>query len=61
MAPRALGKIHPAYRTPAVAILGNMFIKQRMEALIGLGFIGLGAIVYCIVFSSGERRGSSPP
>jgi amino acid transporter len=42
-------------------ILGNMFIKQRMEAVIGLGFIGLGAIVYYIVFASGERRGSSPP
>ncbi len=37
-------------------ILGNMFIKQRMEALIGLGFIGLGAIVYYIVFSHGRRR-----
>jgi basic amino acid/polyamine antiporter, APA family len=37
-------------------ILGNMFVKQRMEALIGLGFIGLGAIVYYIVFSSGKQR-----
>jgi hypothetical protein len=33
-----------------------MFIKQRMEAVIGLGFIGLGAIVYYIVFSHGRRR-----
>jgi amino acid transporter len=35
-------------------ILGNMFIKQRMEALIGVGFIALGAAVYHLVFS-GER------
>jgi hypothetical protein len=37
--------------------LGNMFIKQRMEALIGVAFIALGAIVYYVVFSSKERLG----
>ncbi len=42
-------------------ILGNMFVKQRMEALIGVGFIALGAIVYYIVFAAGERRGAGSP
>jgi amino acid transporter len=42
-------------------ILGNMFVKQRMEALIGVGFIALGAIVYYIVFVAGERRGAGSP
>lgn len=37
-------------------ILGNMFVKQRMEALIGVAFIALGAIVYYVVFSASERR-----
>jgi amino acid transporter len=31
-------------------ILGNMFVKQRMEALIGLGFIALGTAVYYVAF-----------
>jgi APA family basic amino acid/polyamine antiporter len=38
-------------------ILGNMFVKQRMEALTGVCFIALGAIVYYLVFSAPERRG----
>src|SRR5438445_5628916 len=48
----------PSLYVPLPAlILGNMFIKQRMEALIGIGFIGLGALVYYLVFVVGERRG----
>lgn len=39
-----------------VMVLGNMFISQRTEALIGLGFIGLGALVYVAVF----RQAASP-
>jgi amino acid transporter len=31
-------------------ILGNMFVKQRMEALVGVGFIALGTVVYYIAF-----------
>jgi APA family basic amino acid/polyamine antiporter len=38
-------------------ILGNMFVKQRMEALIGVGFIALGTVVYYIVFSPREQPG----
>jgi amino acid transporter len=38
-------------------ILGNMFVKQRMEALIGLGFIALGAIVYYIAFGRHPEKG----
>jgi amino acid transporter len=37
-------------------ILGNMFVKQRMEAMIGVGFIALGAAVYYVVFSSSKQR-----
>jgi len=32
-------------------ILGNMFVNQRLEALSGLGFIALGAVVYFVAFS----------
>jgi amino acid transporter len=38
------------------AVLANMFTKQRLESLIGLGFISLGAIVYTLFFAG--RRGS---
>jgi basic amino acid/polyamine antiporter, APA family len=38
-------------------ILGNMFVKQRTEALTGVAFIAVGAIVYYVVFSSKERPG----
>jgi amino acid transporter len=31
-------------------ILGNMFVNQRVEALIGVGFIGLGATIYLMLF-----------
>src|SRR5262245_25232029 len=37
---------------PAI-ILVNMFQRQRQEALIGVGFIALGAVVYCLY---GRRR-----
>jgi len=37
-------------------ILGNMFVKQRMEALIGVGFIALGAVVYYLVLYSPKQR-----
>jgi amino acid transporter len=29
-------------------VLGNMFVHQQMEALTGVGFIALGAAVYCL-------------
>ena len=41
-------------RNLAGVILGNMFVKQRMEALIGVGFIALGAVVYYVVFSASK-------
>jgi APA family basic amino acid/polyamine antiporter len=31
-------------------ILGNMFVKQRLEAMTGLAFIAFGAVVYYIAF-----------
>lgn len=36
------------YLTMMAAVVGNMFVtvEQRSEAMIGLGFIGLGALVY---------------
>jgi basic amino acid/polyamine antiporter, APA family len=37
-----------------VMVLGNMFVKQRQEALIGLGFVLVGAAVYYVV----DRRGN---
>jgi amino acid transporter len=35
-------------------ILGNFFVNQRLEALVGTGFIILGAIVYAAVFHRPE-------
>jgi amino acid transporter len=39
------------------AVVANMFAgaEQRSEALIGLGFIGLGAIVYLVLFRGGRH------
>jgi amino acid transporter len=37
-------------------ILGNMFFKQRLEALVGATFIATGAIVYCIITRGGRAR-----
>jgi hypothetical protein len=36
-------------------ILGNMFVNQRTEALIGVGFIALGTAVYYLVFRGVEH------
>jgi amino acid transporter len=36
-------------------ILSNMFVNQRTEALIGVGFIALGAAVYGVLFRGGEH------
>jgi L-asparagine transporter-like permease len=34
-----------------LAVVANMFLsEQRSEALIGLGFIGVGAVVYGVLF-----------
>jgi amino acid transporter len=35
-------------------ILTNMFLRQRTEALIGLGFIALGTGVYYLIFRAGD-------
>ncbi len=34
------------------AVLGNMFYAQRSESLIAVGFIGLGAVIYYLVFGN---------
>jgi amino acid transporter len=42
-------------------VLGNMFVYQRNEALVGVGFIGLGAGVYFLAVGRHERTASSAP
>jgi APA family basic amino acid/polyamine antiporter len=36
-------------------VLANMFVHQRIEALVGVGFIGLGALVYLLMFGGRPR------
>lgn len=43
------------YVTVMAAVLCNMFYTQRTESLIAVGFIGVGATVYAVVFA---RRGT---
>jgi basic amino acid/polyamine antiporter, APA family len=40
------------YVTVMAAVLGNMFYTQRTESLIAVGFIGVGAMVYVLVFAN---------
>jgi APA family basic amino acid/polyamine antiporter len=37
------------------AVLGNMFYTQRTESLIAVGFIGVGALVYGVVFANKQQ------
>ena len=41
------------------AVVANMFVtpEQQSEALIGLGFIGVGAIVYFVLFRNSKENG----
>jgi APA family basic amino acid/polyamine antiporter len=39
------------YVAVMAAVLGNMFYTQRTESLIAMGFIGVGAAVYAVVFA----------
>jgi hypothetical protein len=41
------------------AVLFNMFTKQRTEALTGVGFVLVGAIVYVLFGRRGSVNGSS--
>jgi len=50
----ALYMILPAF------ILGNMFVYQQVEALVGLSFIGMGALVYFKFLSKPWGESSSP-
>jgi APA family basic amino acid/polyamine antiporter len=34
------------------AVLANMFVTNRTESLAAVAFIGLGAVVYALVFAS---------
>ena len=47
------------------AVLFNMFYTQRMESLIAVGFIGVGAMVYALVFGgrapTGRLETVTPP
>ena len=47
------------YMILPVFILANMFVYQSMEAVVGLGFIGLGALVF--VIQENVKNRSSPP
>jgi basic amino acid/polyamine antiporter, APA family len=38
------------YVSVMAAVLVNMFVNQLMESLIAVGFIGVGAIIYAVVF-----------
>ncbi|MBI3822730.1 MAG: amino acid permease [Planctomycetes bacterium] len=40
------------YIAVMAAVLVNMFVTQRTEALIAVGFMGVGAIVYAVVFGT---------
>ncbi|HZT78733.1 MAG TPA: APC family permease, partial [Gemmataceae bacterium] len=42
-------------------VLGNMFLNQRAEALVGVGFIALGAAVYGLVFRGRPAGARLPP
>jgi amino acid transporter len=41
-------------------ILGNMFVDQQKEAMIGVGFIGLGAAVYLALFRGMKHTPALP-
>jgi hypothetical protein len=40
-------------------VLGNMFVNQRTEAAVGVGFITLGALVY-LLFLRRPAPGEKP-
>lgn len=44
------------YVTVMAAVLGNMFYTQRTESLIAVGFVGVGAVVYLLVFANKPRQ-----
>ncbi len=46
------------YILAMAAVLGNMFYTQTTESLIAVGFIGVGAAVYCIEF--GGKKLTTP-
>jgi L-asparagine transporter-like permease len=44
-----------------IGVLVNMFLipSQRMEALIGMGFIAVGAVLYLLVFGRSSTSAAS--
>jgi hypothetical protein len=38
------------YVLAMAAVLANMFVTQTTEALIAVGFIAVGAVVYAVMF-----------
>jgi amino acid transporter len=42
-------------------VLGNMFMNQRTEAVVGVGFISLGALVYALFLARPGRSEPDPP
>jgi basic amino acid/polyamine antiporter, APA family len=47
------------YTVVPALVVGNMFLKQTVEALAGVGFIGLGVVVY-LLLPRGAGRGRLP-
>ena len=48
-----------AYLVLPALILGNYFVRQRLEALTGVGFIALGALVYALFLRRGGEKKSA--
>jgi basic amino acid/polyamine antiporter, APA family len=69
---RTLPNVERTYRCPGypwvpalymilpALVLGNMFVNHRLEALVGLGFIGVGAVVF-FLFLQKPKTGAPTP
>ncbi len=49
------------YVAVMAAVLCNMFYTQRTESLIAVGFIGVGGVVYFLLFGRGTTVAAKPP
>jgi APA family basic amino acid/polyamine antiporter len=69
---RTLPNVERSYRCPGypwvpalymilpALVLGNMFVNHRREAMVGLGFIGVGAVVF-FLFLQKPKTGAPTP
>jgi amino acid transporter len=49
------------YLVLPMLVLGNMFVNQQLEALVGVSFIALGAAVYGLFLRRPRQSAASPP